>query len=159
MATDPIYGHGKQRIVILVSGETSVKRIASTGGHSFRVRNPPGHAQISEKRATEIKFLVHKTDSNSIDSIRGTGSLMDIKRAGVQFTIQTSGSNKKRATHDFQIDILKAIKKGYQFFENKFTGIVYGQGVWDGSWWTGEIFLGLNNREGEEQIGRIIRVA
>ena len=136
-----------------------MKRIASTGGHSFRVRNPPGHAQISEKRATEIKFLDHKIDSISIDSIHGTGSLMDIKRAGVHFTIQTSGSTKKRATHDFQIDILKVIKKGYQFFENKFTGIVYGQGVWDRSWWTGEILLGLNNREEEEQISRIIRVA
>ena len=97
------------------------------------MKNPPRNAQISEKRATEIKFLVHKTDCNSIDSIHGTGSLMAIKRAGVHFNIQTCDSKKKRATHDFQIDILKAIKKGYQFFENKFTGIVYGQGVWDRS--------------------------
>ena len=73
------------------------------------MKNPPGDAQISEKRATEIKFLVHKTDHKSINSICGTGSLIDIKR-GVHFTIQTSGSYKKRATHDVQIDILKAIK-------------------------------------------------
>ena len=86
-----------------------MKRIASTGGHSFRVRNPPGHAQISEKRATEIKFLVHKTDSNSIDSIRGTGSLMDIKRKGVRFTIQTKSYKSYKVTKRGLLTMFKLI--------------------------------------------------
>ena len=115
MATDPIYGHGKQRMVILVSSYTFEKIIASTGGQSCKVRNPPGHAQISEERATEIKFFVHKTDSKSIDSIYRTGSLMNIKREGVHLTIQTSGSYRRRATQEVQFDILKAIKNGYIF--------------------------------------------
>ena len=138
MATDPTYGRGKQRMVLLVTGENSEKRIASTGGHSFKVRNPPGHSKISEDRAKEMKFLVHETDSKSIDSIRKSGSLKDVKReGGINFTVQKRGGYKKKATHEVHVDIVKAIQKGYSFFENEFTGIVYGQGVWQGSWWSG----------------------
>lgn len=159
MATDRVYGQGKQRMVILVTSEKE-KRIASTGGHSFMVRHPPGHSKISEERAAEIMFLVHKTDSKSIELIRRTGTLKDIKReGGINFTIQTSGSYRKRATHEVTIDIVKAIRKGYTFFLNKFTGIVYGQGIWQGTWWNGEILLGLDAKEEEDRIARIIRVA
>ena len=49
MATDPKYGKGKKRLVLL-NGPFDMK-IASTGGHGFPVFLPPGNELITLERA------------------------------------------------------------------------------------------------------------
>ena len=63
---------------------------------------------------------------------------------GINFHPQVSGGYRSRATCDITIDemqLTQALNGRLDFFENRFSGLVYGIGVWDyeADWWNGKI--------------------
>ena len=84
MATDPKYGKGKKRLVLL-NGPFDMK-IASTGGHGFPVFLPPGNELITLERAKEIDILVHETNSSAIADIKSSGLLSFMSRTSICFS-------------------------------------------------------------------------
>lgn len=141
MATDPVYGRGKRRMVLLEAGT----RIAATGGQGFPVKSVPGHIRIDIEQAKSMSVLVHET--SAVDEIKVSGSLKSMDReTGVNFTVGQRGGYRKQASHIIKLDLVKAIARGYTFFQNEYTKIVYGMGSWDSNvnWWTGEMHLNLD---------------
>ena len=61
MATDPVYGNDKLRMIVLKGQE---ERIGSLGGHGFFIPHIPGNKQIDSNRARELKTLIHETDNH-----------------------------------------------------------------------------------------------
>ena len=64
---------------------------------------------------------------------------------GVNFSLNKPGRNWRGVLTPKKIesaDLVKAINEGFVFFENAFSGIVYGCGVWSSKglgWWDGKI--------------------
>ena len=125
------------------------ERVAAIGGHGFAVFAPPGHCLIPRPSAccqdNLITPLVHETDK--IGQIKKSNFLSSMDRpGGVNFSPQVSGGYRPNANSEIRIDetqLFNAIRDGLQFFQNRFSGIVYGVGCWDQqkNWWDGKIPL------------------
>ena len=128
------------------------ERVAAVGGHGFAVFAPPGHCLIPRPCAccpqdqnNLITPLVHETDK--IGQIKKSNFLSSMDRpGGVNFSPQVSGGYRPNANSEIRIDemqLYNAIRDGLQFFQNRFSGIVYGVGCWDQqkNWWDGKIPL------------------
>ena len=63
---------------------------------------------------------------------------------GVNFSVNQRGGYQKKATALITIEphnLATAIASGFDFFENHFSGIVYGSGKWKSDSWEGKIPL------------------
>ena len=64
---------------------------------------------------------------------------------GVNFSLNKPGGYRRGVQNPVKIesaDLVKAINEGFVFFENAFSGIVYGCGIWSSKglgWWDGKI--------------------
>ena len=148
---------GKKRIIIyerVFSGMKEV-RIAALGGHGFPVFAPPGHylipAEIERgiEKWKKITPLVHETAK--IGPIQRSNFLSAMQRkGGVNFNPQISGGYRPNANFEVTIDetqLANAIKDGLDFFQNRFSCLVYGVGRWDQQkmCWDGKIPLCYTN--------------
>ena len=144
---------GKKRIMVYerTISRTKEVRIAALGGHGFPVFAPPGHSLIPPKidRGIEgrkqILPLVHETAK--IEEIQESNflSAMD-RKGGINFHPQVSGGYRPNAHFEVTIgetQLFNAINDGLDFFENRFSCLVYGVGRWDQrrTWWDGKIPL------------------
>ena len=144
---------GKKRIIIyerVFSGMKEV-RIAALGGHGFPVFAPPGHYLIpveiekGTEKGKRITPLVHETAK--IGPIQRSNILSAMERnGGVNFNPQISGGYRPNANFEITIDetqLDNAIKDGLDFFQNRFSCLVYGVGRWDQQkmCWDGKIPL------------------
>ena len=108
-ATDPIYGNGKDRMIVLRGDK---ERIGALGGHGFFVPNVPGNKQVDLGRARTLKVLIHETDATK--EIVSSGVLKCMGReTGINFTVGKRGSYRSRATHLFKLDVVKAVSAGF----------------------------------------------
>ena len=132
--------------------ENKEQRVAAVGGHGFAVFAPPGHSLIPrpcvccpKDQDNLITPLVHET--NKIGQIQKANFLSSMDRpGGVNFSPQVSGGYRPNANSEVKIDemqLFNAINDGLQFFQNRFSCIVYGVGCWDQqkNWWDGKIPL------------------
>ena len=143
-------GKGKMRVLIYERWSSGAKevRISALGGHGFPVFAPPGHCLIpkpSESCPSAVTPLNHETDK--IGPIKKANFLSSMDRAGgINFHPRVSGGYRPRANFDITIDqmqLTRALDDGLDFFENHFSGLVYGMGRWDWQthWWNGKIPL------------------
>ena len=119
------------------------KRVAALGGHGFAVFSPPGHWPISVQSARQFGRLIHETDKEK--EILRSGYIGGMSRyGGVNFSVNQPGGYRKKATALITIEpqnLALAIASGFDFFENRFSGIVYGAGEWRSGSWEGKIPL------------------
>ena len=144
---------GKKRIIIYERISSGMKevRIAALGGHGFPVFAPPGHYMIPTEidrgieKGEKIMPLVHETAK--IGPIQRANFLSAMERkGGVNFNPQISGGYRPNANFEVTINetqLSNAIKDGLEFFQNRFSCLVYGVGRWDQQkvWWDGKIPL------------------
>ena len=109
---------------------------------------PPGHCLIpkpGKSGPSDFTPLYHETDK--IGPIKMANFLSSMDRpGGINFHPQVSGGYRPRANFDVTIDevqLTRALNDGLAFFENRFSGLVYGMGKWDFQthWWNGKIPL------------------
>ena len=119
------------------------KRVAALGGHGFAVFSPPGHWPISVQSARQFGRLIHETDKEK--EILRSGYIGGMSRyGGVNFSVNQPGGYRKKATALITIEpqnLALAIASGFDFFENRFSGIVFGAGEWRSGSWEGKIPL------------------
>ena len=137
---------GKRCIIIFeltIAGHRE-QRIAALGGHAFAVFSPVGelpNCPISVTGARSMPSLVHETDKAGL--IRRSGYLSSMERpGGINFTVSHRGGYRKKADSLVTIrseKLILAIYDGFNFFENRFSGIVYGARQWKGTKWEGKI--------------------
>ena len=117
------------------------RRILALGGHGFAVLSPLGHWPISKTGALLLEKLIHETDKAS--EIQSCGFISGMFRfGGVNFTVSQRGGYRKKANSLVTIspeNLSAAIADGFEFFENRFNGIVYGAGQWQSDKWEGRI--------------------
>ena len=65
---------------------------------------------------------------------------MENRLGGINFTSKKN-SYRKNARHEISVDAVSAIRNGFVFFENYFTDVIYGVGLWSDGWWNGKIPL------------------
>ena len=138
---------GKRGLLIfeLITNGHQERRIAALGGHSFPVYSPLGNWPISPKGAECIESLVHETDKAHL--IKRSGFISSMARfGGVNFTIAKRGGYRNKADCLVSLNsksLSSAIMDGFEFFENRFSGIVYGAGKWNSEkqQWAGKIPL------------------
>ena len=70
---------------------------------------------------------------------------------GINFCSKKSGGYKPRATHEVGVNLPFAVADGYTFFENRFSGLIFGVGKWNQgrNWWNGNIpwqYLAIKRR-------------
>ena len=113
------------------------------GGYGFAVFSPSGHWPISVQSARQFGRLIHETDKEK--EILRSGYIGGMSRyGGVNVSINQPGEYRKRATALITIEpqnLALAIASGFDFFENRFSGIVYGAGEWRSGLWEGKIPL------------------
>lgn len=144
LASDPSYDfQKKERVVVLerISILGTELHGAAIGGHGFSVLNPPGHMLVGKEMAKALIPISHGTDQ--IRNIERSGFLSAMARpGGVNFSSEEEREKyKKGSSHRILIDLSKAMKGGIDFFENRFSGIVFGSGKWVGNGWDGKIPL------------------
>ena len=140
---------GKQRVVMfeLISYGMTETRISALGGHGFRVFTPPGHRLVPfmTSKKHEISLLYHETAA--VKAIKTANQLSSMDRAGgINFHPKVAGGYRPNADHDMVIgefQLNQALVDGFVFFENHFSGLVFGLGKWkqDKGWWDGVIPL------------------
>ena len=136
----------KVRIVIFqrLSLDINKVRIGACSGHGFCVYAPPGHCLVEKTIGhCHIAPLMHETAHADLIIESNFLSAMD-REGGVNFNPRISGGYRPRAEFEAIIsetELAKAIKNGIQFFENRFSGLVYGVGAWNQGkgWWDGKI--------------------
>ena len=130
---------GKRHIIIFeltIAGHPE-QRIAALEGHAFAVFSPVGNCPISVTGARSMPSPVHETDKAGL--IRR--SSME-RPGGINFTVLHCGGYRKKADSLVTISsekLILAISDGFNFFENRFSGIVCGAGQWKGTKWEGKI--------------------
>ena len=85
--------------------------------------------------------LVHETASGEMIKESGFISSMD-HFGGVNFTVGSRGGYRNQADCLVKIEaknLVLAISRGWEFFENRFTGLVFGAGRWIKDGWDGII--------------------
>ena len=116
-------------------------RISACGGHGFPVYSHPGHALLSE-----------------FGAIKKSGYLSSMERIGeINFNPRVSGGYRPRAAsvvHITEEKLILAIREGFQFFENRFSSLVFGVGKWNQEemYWDGKIpleYLSIEQRRTE----------
>ena len=134
---------GKRHIIIFeltIAGHRE-QRVAALGGHGFAVFSQVGNWPISVTGAESMPSLVHETDKAGL--IRRSGYLSSMERpGGINFTVLHRGGYRKKADSLVTISsekLILAISDGFYFFENRFSGIIYGAGQWKGTKWEGKI--------------------
>ena len=142
-------GRIKERVIMyeLISYGNIEIRISSLGGHGFPVYSPPGHrlVPILSSGRHQITPLYHETAA--VKAIKTANQLSSMDRAGgINFHPTKSGGYRPNA--DFYMIIResqlnKAVADGLVFFENHFSGLVFGLGTWKQArgWWDGVIPL------------------
>ena len=130
-ACSPFVGGKRQLIVFQVDKAGKMeKRIAALGRHGYAVLSPPGHWPISVQGALKFERLVHETDKEK--EIRKSGFIGNMSRyGGVNFSVNQRGGYQKKATALITIEphnLALVIASGFNFFENRFSGIVNGSG-------------------------------
>ena len=143
-----ISSQDKVRVVIFkqISQRDAEVKMGACGGHGFAVHSPPGHALLSEFCSPSfVAPLVH--DTGSSDAIKKSGCLSSMRRVGgINFNPRVSGGYRPRAASVVLITeekLILAIKEGLQFFENRFSSLVFGVGKWNQEemYWDGKIPL------------------
>ena len=123
-----------------MKAEKLEKRVAAVGGHGFAVFSPSGHWPISVQSARQFGRLIHETDKEK--EILRSGYIGGISHyGGVNFSVNQPGGYWKKATALITIEpqnLALAIASGFDFFENRFSGIVYGAGEWRSGSWEGK---------------------
>ena len=140
-------GDDKIRLIAIqmLSFSTEV-RIGCLGGHGFQVYAPPGHCLIPfSKYPISITPLVHETDA--ADSILASECLSAMEQiGGINFCPRKAGGYRSRAHFVVQLNhqqLNQVLGHNIVFFENRFTGLVFGMGAWSQafSYWDGKIPL------------------
>ena len=134
---------GKPRVMAyeVGLGDQQKKRICTLGGHGFPVHSPLGHCLISKQSASCYPDLIHETDKS--EQIQNSGFVSAMSRfGGVNFSVGVHGGYRSHANCLVTIqarELAHAIAGGWEFYENRFTGIVFGTGKWDRDGWDGRI--------------------
>ena len=132
-------GSGKPRLFLFQHG--GKRKICALGGHGFQVLSPLGNWPISKASAASYPDLVHETASGEKIKESGFISAMD-RFGGVNFTVGSRGGYRSQADCLVKIEaknLVLAISLGWEFFENRFTGLVFGAGRWINDSWDGII--------------------
>ena len=149
----------KVRVVIfqLISQEGSEVRISACGGHGFPVFSPPGHTLLPEFAGPGLVApLFHET--GSANAIKKSGGLSAMERiGGINFSPKICGGYRPQADSIVKIkeeELIRAMREGFQFFENRFSSLVFGVGKWNQEkmYWNGNIplkFLSIEKRSTE----------
>ena len=124
-------------------------RIAAVGGQGFHVFAPPGHVKVGSEIAKDICPLIHESDQ--MPAITSSKVLSSVKRpTGINFSAKVKGNYRPSASHELKISndkMQSLVKQGYDFFENRFSGLVYGLGRWQKDWWENWIPLEIFDEE------------
>ena len=155
LATSPMYDtERKVRFVALefFHPDTSVTiRVAALGGHSMGILAPPGHYLLGKESLQQLCPLVHNTSAVKEISLAGFISQQQ-RKGGVNFSAKES-NYRPNASHAVKVETDSAIQLlelGFQFFGNRFCDTVYGMGMWEDSYWSGQIptrFLKISLQE------------
>ena len=142
-------GGEKLRMVVieLISSSQTVTRISAVGGHGFRVNCQPGHrlVPLMATRESSIAPLFHET--SAVEAIRQTNNLSSMDRVGgINFHPRKAGNYRPNAGFDIlmgETQLNQALGDGLFFFENHFSGLIFGMGKWKeaNAWWDGLIPL------------------
>ena len=134
-------GGDKPRLFLFKLGNEGKRKICALGGHGFLVFSPLGNWPISKESAKSFPDLVHETASGEEIKESGFISAMD-RFGGVNFTKGKRGGYRKQADCLVKMKPEKlalAISLGWDFFENRFSGLVFGAGKWSNDGWDGKI--------------------
>lgn len=140
---------GKVRVIIfelrsLLKTET---RIAALGGHGFRVNCPPGHRLIPAMASGVFTCTPLTHETAATEEIKKTNHLLTMgRKGGINFHPRVAGGYRPNADYDILIgdtQLNQALSEGMCFFENHFSGLIFGMGQWKNSlsWWDGVIPL------------------
>ena len=110
-------------------------------GHGFPVLSPTGNWPISKVSVASYPILVHETASG--EKIKESGFILSMDRfGGVNYIKGCRGGYQNQANHLVKIqakNLVLAISLSWEFFENRFTGFVFGAERWINDSWDGII--------------------
>ena len=151
VAVSPEYDEEKKRrfvVIKLVHPDGSISlRIAALGGHSVAVSSPPGHYILGKESLLQLCPLVHNT--SAIKEIKESGFLSQQGRQGGINLCSKVNNYRLKSSHQIHVDAENSTKKGFTFFGNRFSEVVFCTGVWEDGRWTGKIplkYLSISQR-------------
>ena len=110
-------------------------------GHGFPVLSPTGNWPISKVSVASYPILVHETALG--EKIKESGFILSMDRfGGVNYIKGCRGGYQNQANHLVKIqakNLVLAISLSWEFFENRFTGLVFGAKKWINDGWDGII--------------------
>ena len=110
-------------------------------GHGFPVLSPTGNWPISKVSVASYPILVHETASG--ENIRESDFISSMDHFGrVNHTIGSRGGYRNQANCLVKIqakNLVLAISLSWEFFGNRFTGLVLGAERWINDGWDGII--------------------
>ena len=121
-------GSEKPRLFLFQLGNEGKRKICALGGHGFPVLSPMGNWPISRVSVASYPILVHETASGVKIKESGFISSMD-HFGGVNHTIGSRGGYRNLANCLVKIqakNLVLAISLSWEFFKNRFTGLVFG---------------------------------
>ena len=134
-------GSEKPRLFLFQLGNEGKRKICALGGHGFPVLSPTGNWPISKVSVASYPILVHETASG--EKIKESGFILSMDRfGGVNHIKGCRGGYQNQANHLVKIqakNLVLAISLSWEFFENRFTGLVFGAGRWKNDGWDGII--------------------
>ena len=120
------------KIISLPVRQWREAKICALGGHGFPVLSPTGNWPISKVSVASYPILVHETALG--EKIKQSGFISSMDRfGGVNYTMRSLGGYRNQANCLVKIqakNLVLAISLSWEFFENRFTGLVFGAERW-----------------------------
>ena len=111
--------------------------MAALGGHSVEIMAPPGHYMLGMESIHQLGPFTHRT--NAVQKIIETGTFCQQKRKGGINLCTGKNVYRASATHEIEVDAELAFKRGYTFFGNRFSHVIFATGQWVDGHWEGKV--------------------